>query len=290
MCLGSACGLWWDQAAPTIRIRGAGVEVRRGSQGGIPRPKNRCFGHSQGISRLQRVREVATCPQRQPTDRVDSVTRVHAARLRFGSSHPQTGLAPGPSSDVDQNSEFSLFPLLFFRQNAGKQTLLTAVLCFNHESVFAPSVEKTRPMAGRPVWRQPFLGSTDILGISRGYIYACRHLRASLVLSIMSQGTLLVSWSITEEMREVISQCMYLVKVTIPLDYIHSIVAVFHPIHRISMGHVPQRARLYHRSCRRAFIQRWLRQARAMYVCFWALSTRERPSARRRCRVLIKVC
>ena len=153
VCLGSACGRWWDQAAPTIRIRGAGVEVWRRSQGGIRRPKNRSFGHSLGISRLQRVREVATCPQRQPTDRVDSVNRAHAARLRFGSSHPQTGLAPGPSSDVDQNSEFSLCPLLFSRQNAGIQTLLTAVSCLNHESVFALSVEKTRPMAGRPVWR-----------------------------------------------------------------------------------------------------------------------------------------
>lgn len=88
--------------------------------------------------------------------RVDSVTRAHAARLRFGKLQARCRLVHGPSSDVCQNSKFSRHPLLFFRQNAGKQTLLTAASSVHHEAVFALSVEKIRPMAGRPVWRSLF--------------------------------------------------------------------------------------------------------------------------------------
>lgn len=119
--------------------------------------------------RLQQVRKVATCPKAKPQS------------SGFGDQSPcgqievrQAPVPPWPSawSKLRRRPKLQIFPLplLLFRQNAGKQTLLTAASSVHHEVVFALSVEKIRPMAGRPVWRSLFLGSCDILGISRGYI------------------------------------------------------------------------------------------------------------------------
>ena len=66
VCLGSACGLWWDQAAPTIRIRGAGAEGRRRSWGARRGTRDEYIGCRLGIARLQQMCKVATCPKAKP--------------------------------------------------------------------------------------------------------------------------------------------------------------------------------------------------------------------------------